>query len=129
LEDEDVFVFVDDEAAEEVALGVDDAEAGGAGEVALAQGVGLADALAEEFGVNLGALAGQEADADFGFGVVEADADEALAVVFDLDDGAIFQVRSGARGARPSRAGNDAEDRAVVNPGVARDGAVGFAGT
>ena len=65
MDDEDVFVFVNDEAAKEVALGVDEAKAGGVGQVFLAKGVGLANTLAKEFGANLDSFAGKKADADF----------------------------------------------------------------
>jgi hypothetical protein len=96
LDDENVFVFVDDEAAQEVALGVDEAKAGGLGKVFLAEGVGLANAFAKEFGADLDSFAGEKADANFGFGVPKADANEALAVVLHLHQRTVVDVSSGA---------------------------------
>jgi len=96
LDDEDVFVSVNDEAAEEVALGVDEAKAGGLGKVFLAEGVGLANAFAKEFGADLDSFAGEKADANFGFGVPKADANEALAVVLHLHQRTVVDVSSGA---------------------------------
>jgi hypothetical protein len=117
LDDEDVFVFVNDEAAEEVALGVDEAKAGGLGQVFLAEGVGRADAFAKEFRADLDSFAREEADANFGFGVPKADADEALAVVLHLHQRAVVDVSSGA------------EEGAVVDPRVAGERAVSLART
>jgi hypothetical protein len=97
LEDENVFVFIDDEAAEEVALGVDEAKARGVGKVLAAVGMGFGNALAKEVGADVDAFAGEKADADFGFGVPEADTDEALAMVLYLNDGAILNFGGGAQ--------------------------------
>jgi len=115
LDDEDVFVFVDDEAAEEIAFGVDDAEGGGAGQMALAHGERFADALFKKGFVDVDAVRGKDADVDFGFGIEKAGAEEALAVVLDLGEFAIAGL------------GGHAEDRGVINPRMARHDAVGFA--
>ena len=116
LDDEDVFVLVDDEAAEGVALGVDDAEGGGGGHVLAAHGEGGADAALEEGFVEVDAVDGEEADVDLGPGVEDAGAKEALAVVFDLDE---FAVGDGL---------GETEDFAVIDPGVTGKDAVGFTG-
>jgi hypothetical protein len=54
---------------------------------------------------------------NLGFGIVEADAEKALAMVFDLHE---LAVGGGLR---------EAESRAVVEPRMPGDDAVGFAGT
>jgi hypothetical protein len=115
LDDEDVLVFIDDEAAEEIALGIDDAEGGGAGQVAFADGEGGTDAFLKKFFVGADAVEREEADADLGFGIVKAGAEQALAVVLDLYEVAI----GGGLG--------EAEDLVGVDPRMAGNDAVGFA--
>jgi len=76
-----------------------------------------ADAFLEEGFIDGHAFGREEAHEDFGFGIVEADAEQALAVVLDLDERAI---RGGM---------GDAENRTAVNPGMPANDAVRFAGT
>ena len=115
LDDEDVFVFVHDEAAEEIALGVDDPEGGSVGQMSLPDRERRADAPFEECLVHLDPVRREDADVDPGPGIVEAGAEKALAMVFNLDELAV----GGGLG--------EAQDGAVVNPGVPRHDAVGFA--
>ncbi len=117
LQDENVFVFVDDEAAEEIALGVDDAKGSGAGQMLLPDGERGANAFFKKCLVNRDALGGEQTDGNFGFGIVKARAEETLAVVLDLHDRAVVGGMS------------QTEDRAGVNPRMAGDDAVSFAGT
>ena len=65
LDDEHVFVFIDNQAAEKIALGVDHAERGGVWQVALPHGQSFADALLEEGFVDLDAFCRKDADVDF----------------------------------------------------------------
>ena len=115
LHDEHVLVFVHDEAAEEIALGIDHAEGGGVGHVLLPDGERVANAFLEKGFVDLDAFRREDADVDFRFGIEKADAEQALAMVFDLDEFAVAGVRG------------QAENGAVINPRMAGDDAVGFA--
>jgi len=89
LDDEHVFVFVDNEAAKKITFGVDDAGGGGVRQMVLAHGECFADALFEEGFVDIRAIRRQDADVDFGFGIEKADAEQALAMVLDLGEFAV----------------------------------------
>ena len=89
LHDQHVLVFVHDEAAQEIALGVDDAEGGGLGQMPFADGERGADAFLKKCFVDLDAFRREHADVDLGFGIVKADAEQPLAMVFDLHERAV----------------------------------------
>lgn len=114
MDDEDVFVFVHDKAAEEIALSIDDAEGSRVGEMFLSEGQRRPDSFFKEGLIYFDAFRGEDANLDFGFGVVKSDAKETLTMVFDLDE---FAIGCGL---------GETKDRAVVNPGMARENAVGF---
>ena len=114
LDDEHVGVFVHDQAAEKIAFGVDHAKGGGLGKMFLADGQRRADAPDKKVAVDLHPLRGKDADLDFGFGIVEADAEETLAMVLDLHQRAI----GGGRG--------QAQNGGGVNPGMPGQDAVGI---
>jgi hypothetical protein len=116
LDHQHVLVFVHDQAAEEIALGVDRAIRRSAGHVAFAHGARGADALLEEVGVRLHAVHVQHADLDLGAGIVEAHAEHPVAGVLHLDEVAVV----GGTGQAMHGGG--------VDPGMAGDDAVGFAG-
>jgi hypothetical protein len=116
LDNEDVFVLINDEAAEEIAFGIDDTERCRVWEMLLPYCERSANALFEEGLIYFDAFGAKDADIDSGFGIVEADAQKTLAMVFDLNQFAV--------GSRLS----EAKNRAVVNPGMAGDYAVGFTG-
>ncbi len=75
-----------------------------------------ADAFLEKGFIRHDAVGGEEADVDLGLGIEQAHAEQALAVVFDLDQIAIGDGMG------------KAEDFVVVNPRVAGDDAIGFTG-
>ncbi len=81
-----------------------------------AHGERLADALLEERLIHAHALRSQEPHVDIGFRIVKAHSEQPLPVVLHLHDTAI----GGGR--------REPEDGAVINPGMAGDHAVGFAG-
>ena len=64
------------------------------GQMFLPDGERGADAFLEKFLVHLHAFRRQDADVDFGSGIEEADAEQPLAMVFDLDQ---FAVGDAAR--------------------------------
>ena len=66
LNHERIAVFVDDQAAEKIALGVHNTKGRRLRKVTLANGQGRPDAFAKEIGVNGPSLAGQHSDADAG---------------------------------------------------------------
>ncbi len=74
-----------------------------------------ADAFLEKLFVHLHAFRRKDADIDFGAGIEEADAEQPLAVVFDLDEFAVGDGRG------------EAKNFAVINPRMTGDDAVGFA--
>ena len=115
LNDQDVLKIIDDEAAEEVALGVDDAEGGGARQMSLAHRQGGPDAILEERLVHFDAVGRQEAHVDLGFGVEETDPEQTLTVVLEL-------YQAPVRG----RLG-EAQDGGVIDPRVSGHDAVGLA--
>ena len=81
----------------------------------LADGQCRANALFEEGLIHLDPLRREHTDGDFRFRIVEPNPQKPLPVVFDLDQ---FAIRS--RLCEP-------QDRAVINPGMPRHNAVGFA--
>ncbi len=116
LDHEHVFVFVHDQAAQEIAFGVDHAERGGARHVFLPDGQRRAEALLEECRVGDDPIRREQADVDLGAGIVKARAQQTLAVILDLDEVAIADRL------------REAEHFVAVNPGMTGDNAVGFAG-
>jgi hypothetical protein len=86
LQHEDVLILVHDEAAEEIAFGVDHAERRGLGQVTFANGQSLADATFKESEVDVIPVVREETDVDLGFGIVKADAQKTLTVVLNLHD-------------------------------------------
>lgn len=116
LEGKDILVFVDDEAAEEVAFGVYDTEGSGVRQGAFAEVEGFADALFEIGAIDFDPVGVDEPDVDLGFTVVEANAEEAMAMILHLDGGAVC----GSAG--------EAQDGAGIDPGMAGQDAICFAG-
>ena len=116
LQHQHVLVFVHDESAKKIALGIDDAEGGCRRQVPASHGERHADAFLKKRLVHRYPARRQHPDVDFGFGVVEADAEKTLAMVLDLHQ---FTVAGGP---------GQAQDRAVINPWMAGHDAVGFAG-
>ncbi len=117
LHDEDVGIFVDDEAAQKIALGVDDAKGVSFGQMPFSDVEGGADATDKKGEVDLDLFRRNHADADLGLGIVKADAKESLAMVFDLDEHAVFR-RSG-----------EADDGTGIDPRMTGNNAIGFAWT
>ena len=115
LHNQHVFVFVHDEAAQEIALRIHDAERCGSGHVPLPDGERGADAFLEKLLGHLNAFRRKDADIDLGAGIVEAHAEQPLAVVFDLHKRTVNHGRG------------EAEDFAVKNQRMAGDKAVAFA--
>ncbi len=89
LHHKNVLVFVHDQAAKEIALGIDDAKRGRVGQVALPHCQGTLDALLEERLVHLDTIGRKQADVNPRFGVEEAHAQQPLAVILDLDELAV----------------------------------------
>ena len=110
-----VLVFVHDEAGEEVALGIHDAERRRTGHVLRADGERFADALLEEILVHLDAFGREDADADARFGIPIAHAEQSLPVILHLHDAAI------------GRFAGHAEDAGFVEPRMSGEEAVGLA--
>ncbi len=116
LEREHVLVFVHDQAAEEIALGIHNPERCGVGQVFLTHDQGGADAFLEKVLVHFHPFGRKHADVDAGFGIVVAHAQQTLAMVFDLDHFAVAGL------------GGHAQDGAVIHPRMSRYDAVGLAG-
>lgn len=115
LDYKDIFVFVDNEAAQEIAFSVDDAERGGVREMFLSNSQGRANAYFEKRLIYLDAFRGKDADVDFGSRIVKSDAKQALTVVLYLDE-----ITIGGRLGKTKHG-------AMINPGVAGDDPIGFA--
>lgn len=82
----------------------------------LSDGKRRAKTLLEEGLVYFDSIRGEQADADSRFGIEEAHAKQALTVIFHLHQRTVGDW------------GGEAEDRAVVEPRMASEEAVGFAG-
>jgi hypothetical protein len=82
----------------------------------LANGKRCGDAFVEKMLIYLDAIRRQNADVDLGFGIVEADAKQALTMIFHLHEFAITRLRG------------QSENRAVVDPRVTGNHAIGIAG-
>src|SRR6187200_3351720 len=80
----------------------------------LAQGQRGTDAFLEKGLVDFDAVRVDQTHVDLRFGIVKADPEEALAMIFDLDDIAV------------SRRLGETLDVAVINPGMSGEDAVGF---
>ena len=116
LHDEDVLVFIHDQATEQIALGVDDAEGSRRRHIALAHRERGPDAFLEELRVQFHAVVREHADVDLRFGIVETGAEKTLTMILHLHQVAVV----GRRG--------EALDGAVVNPRMAGENPVSFAG-
>ena len=112
LNDQNVFIFVDNQSTHEIAFGIDDAERGGIGQMAPADFQGGADARFEEGLIDLDAFGCQDPDVYFRFGIENSHTQETLAMVFYLDEVAVG-CRFG-----------EALDFAGIDPGMARNDAV-----
>ena len=117
LHDQDILIFVHDQAAQKVTFGIDHPEGGGVRQMALPHGERRADSLLKECLIRNDPVLGKQTDIDFGLGIVKAGAEQSLAVILDLHKIAIG-----------SRAGQ-AEHFVIINPGMPRHDAVGFTGS
>jgi len=115
LDDKDIFVFIDDEAAKKIAFSIDDAEGRGVGKVFLPDSERRANSFLEKALVYFDTLRRKDANVNPGPGVIEANAEKALTMVFHLDQ---LAVRSRVR---------KTENRAVINPGMTGQDAIGLA--
>jgi hypothetical protein len=115
LHDQYVLVFVHDEAAQEIALGIHGAKRGRGRQMFLPDNQGGPDAFFEKNFIHLHAFRRQQANIYFRVRIVKTHAEQPLAMVFDLDERAIGNRRG------------EPEDFAVINPRMAGDNAVAFA--
>jgi hypothetical protein len=116
LHHQHVLVFVHDQPAQQVALGIDHAEGTRLRQAPPPDRERRANSFLEERLVHLDALRRDHADVDLRLGIVEADPQQPLAMVLHLHDVAVG-----------SRLG-EADDGAVVNPGMPGQHTVGLTG-
>ena len=109
-----VLVFVHDQAAEEITFRIDDAKGSRLSQVFAPHRQRRGDPALEKRLVHLDAVRREDANVDFRLRGVEADAQEALAMVLDL-----HQLAVGGGLGEP-------ENRAVINPRMPGQDAVGF---
>src|SRR5262249_41847855 len=89
LQHQYILVLVNDEPAEKIAFGVDDADRGCGGQVPLPYHQRCPNSFLEKMLIDLDALRCQQTDIDLRFGIVTSDSEEALSVVFELHQRAV----------------------------------------
>ena len=114
LQHQHILVFVHDESAEKIALGIDHSEGSGFRQMLFPHLQRCANALLEKRFIHGDPLRREHPDVDFRFRIVETDAEQTLAMVFDLDKLAVS-----GRLRKP-------QDGALINPRMPRHHAVGF---
>ena len=114
LQHQHILVFVHDQSAEKIALGIDHSEGSGFRQMRFPHLQCGANALLEKRFIHGDPLRREQSDVDFRFRIVEADAEQTLAMVFDLDKLAV------------SRRLREPQDGALINPRMPRHHAVGF---
>ena len=114
LQHQHILVFVHDQSAEKIALGIDHSEGSGFRQMLFPHLQRGANALLEERFIHGHPLRREHADVDFRFRIVETDAKQTLAMVFELDKLAV----SGRL--------REPQDGALINPRMPCHHAVGF---